>query len=166
MADTDIHTYADMWGDLRGRTIYPNEARRVYRNLGLSEGHHDISHNSDEAAFTSVRAIHKHLWEQNTKLYELLKATPDGEGTLWDHTLVVHWNELGQGDSHSIDDALVVLAGGAHQYFRRGRLVDFDNETSFSDMLVTCFHYMGFDDVTEFGDERLRSAGSLVDVTA
>jgi hypothetical protein len=29
-----IHTYADMWGDLRGRCIYPNEARRVYLNRG------------------------------------------------------------------------------------------------------------------------------------
>lgn len=143
-----------------------NTSNRVYANLGLDVGHHDISHLSDDEAFTQVRAIHKHLWEQNTKLYELLKATPDGDGTLWDHTLVVHWNELGQGDSHSITDSLVVLAGGAHGYFRRGRLVDYDNETSFSDLLVTCFHYMGFDDVTEFGDERLRMKGSLMDVTA
>ncbi len=30
----DIHTYADQWGDIRGRTIFPNEALRVYRNLG------------------------------------------------------------------------------------------------------------------------------------
>lgn len=30
----EMHTYADMWGDLRGRTIYPNEARRAYLNLG------------------------------------------------------------------------------------------------------------------------------------
>lgn len=30
----EIHTYVDMWGDLRGRTIYPNEARRVYLNRG------------------------------------------------------------------------------------------------------------------------------------
>ena len=30
----EIHTYADMWGDIRGRTIYPNEARRAYLNLG------------------------------------------------------------------------------------------------------------------------------------
>ena len=143
-----------------------NTSNRVYRNLGLDIGHHDISHVSDDSAFVDIRKIHKHLWEENTKLYELLKATPDGDGTLWDHTLVVHWNELGQGDSHSIDDALVVLAGGAHQYFRGGRLLDFDNDTSFSDMLVTCFHYMGFDDVTEFGDERLRLKGSLTDVTA
>jgi hypothetical protein len=36
----EIHTYADMWGDLRGRTIYPNEARRAYLNLGdAAPGH-------------------------------------------------------------------------------------------------------------------------------
>ncbi len=33
-ATSEIHTYADMWGDLRGRCIYPNEARRVYLNRG------------------------------------------------------------------------------------------------------------------------------------
>jgi hypothetical protein len=36
----DFHTYADKWGDIRGRTIYPNEARRAYLNLGEeSPGH-------------------------------------------------------------------------------------------------------------------------------
>jgi hypothetical protein len=142
-----------------------NTSNRVYKNLGLSAGHHDISHNSDEASYGSIRQIHKHLWTQNTKLYELLKATPDGDGTLWDHTLVVHWNELGQGDSHSINDALVVFAGRAHDHFRRGRLVDFKNKASFSDMLVTCFQYMGFTDVTQFGDARLRLTGTLANVT-
>jgi hypothetical protein len=143
-----------------------NTSNRVYKNLGLTLGHHDISHVSDEASFASIRKIHNHLWTQNTKLYELLKATPDGDGTLWDHTLVVHWNELGQGDSHSINDALVVLAGKAHGYFRTGRLIDFANKTSFSDMLVTCFHYMGFSDVTEFGDARVRLKGALANVAA
>jgi hypothetical protein len=33
---SEIHTYADMWGDIRGRCIYPNEARRVYFNRGGS----------------------------------------------------------------------------------------------------------------------------------
>ena len=31
---SEIHTYADMWGDIRGRCIYPNERRRVYLNRG------------------------------------------------------------------------------------------------------------------------------------
>ncbi len=143
-----------------------NTSNRVYRNLGLSEGHHDISHLGTDESFATIRSIHEHLWTQNTKLYELLKATPEAEGTLWDHTLIVHWNELGQGDVHSINDALVVLAGGAHGYFTKGKLLDYDNDASFSDMLVSCFHYMGFDDVTDFGDERLRLVGSLDDLRA
>ncbi|MFO0597839.1 MAG: FG-GAP-like repeat-containing protein [Myxococcaceae bacterium] len=32
----DIHTYADRWGDIRGRELYPNEARRVYLNRGAA----------------------------------------------------------------------------------------------------------------------------------
>lgn len=36
-AGPEIHTYADMWGDLRGRTIFPNEARRAYLNLGARD---------------------------------------------------------------------------------------------------------------------------------
>ncbi|KYF57655.1 hypothetical protein BE08_24510 [Sorangium cellulosum] len=138
-----------------------NTSNRVYSNLGLSEGHHDISHNSDAAAFADIRKIHKHLWQQNTKLYDILKNTSDGDGTLWDHTLVVHWNELGQGDTHSIHDTMVVLAGKAHDYFRRGRLLDFKGKRSFADMLVSCFHYMGFEDMTSFGEDVLNMEGAL-----
>ena len=141
--------------------------RDRYKNLGLSDGHHDISHISDDDSFAKIRMIHKHLWEQSVTLHELLKATPDGQGqTLWDNTLVVHWNELGQGDSHSEDDALVVFAGGAGGYFKMGRLIDFQNKASFADMLVSCFQYMGFSDVTSFGDPLLNSGGPLPGLTA
>jgi hypothetical protein len=143
-----------------------NTSNRVYRNLGLEEGHHDISHNSDDAAFVKIRSIHKHLWTMSTSLYEGLKAVPEGDGTLWDNTLVVHWNELGQGDSHSENDALIVMAGGGGNYFRRGRYIDYDNDQTFADMLVSCFHYMGFEDVTSFGDDRLNSGGPLPGLTA
>lgn len=132
-----------------------NTNQRVYRNLGLRDGHHDISHRTDEESFASIRQIHRHLWTQSLGLYEQLLATPDGEGNLWDHTLVVHWNELGQGDTHSTDDCLVVLAGGADGHFRRGRLLDYDGDGAFSTLLVSCFHFMGFEDVQTFGDERL-----------
>ena len=93
-----------------------NTSSRVYTSLGMTEGHHDISHKSDDASFTKIRAIHKHLWTQTTKLYEELKKIPEAGGTMWDHTLIVHWNELGQGDSHTIRNNMVILAGGAHNY--------------------------------------------------
>lgn len=142
-----------------------NTSNRIYANLGHTEGHHDISHNNTPEAFTKIRAIHKHLWTQNTKLYDALKAMPDGDGTMWDRTLVVHWNELAQGDTHAINNQLVIFAGAAANAFRRGRMIDFANKASFSDMLVTCHQYMGFTDVTTFGDTRLAGAGALAGLT-
>ena len=144
-----------------------NTSNRVYTNLGMTQGHHDISHISTDDAFAQIRQIHKHLWEESVKLHDLLKATPDGMGqTLWDNTLVVHWNELGQGDVHSENDALVVFAGGAGGYFNMGRLIDFQNKASFADMLVSCFQYMGYSDVTSFGDPLLNSGAPLAGLTA
>ncbi|MDB4980272.1 MAG: hypothetical protein JWM82_1024 [Myxococcales bacterium] len=143
-----------------------NTSDRVYKNLGMTDGHHTMSHVSTDASFANIRAIHKHLWTQNTKLYETLKAVPDGNGTLWDNTLVVHWNELAQGDTHAINNSMVILAGAAQNAFRRGRMLDFQNKSSFSDMLLSCFGYMGLADVTTFGDTRLALTGKpLVGLT-
>jgi uncharacterized protein DUF1552 len=144
-----------------------NTSNRVYRNLGITDGHHDISHIGDAASFDKIRAIHKHLWTQNTNLYDQLKAVTEGDGTLWDHTLLVHWNELAQGDSHQTDNSLVVLAGAAHDYFRRGRYVDLSSaaHNTFSDLLTVCFNYMGFTDVNTFGDPRLSSGAPVTGLT-
>jgi len=142
-----------------------NTSNRIYANLGMTEGHHDISHQNTTDAFTKIRTIHKHLWTQNLKLYETLKGMPDGDGTLWDKTLVVHWNELAQGDTHAINNNLVIFAGKADNAFRRGRYIDFANKQSFSDMLITCHQYMGFSDVTSFGDSRLAGTGPLQGLT-
>jgi len=142
-------------------------SQRVYQDLSVNEGHHDVSHKSDADSFAQIRSIHTHLWQNTTTLYQELLAMPDADGTLWDSTAIVHWNELGQGDTHSVDDALVVIAGGADGFFSKGRLIDLERGGSFSDLLVAAFHYMGFDDVTEFGDPRLSNGtGPLPGVIA
>lgn len=145
-----------------------NTSNRVYKNLGMTEGHHDISHEGTPESFVNIRAIKKHLWQLTTGLYDELKALPEGDtgGSVWDNTLVVHWDELGQGDSHTTNNNLVILAGGNAGYFQRGRLNDYDNDVGFASILVSCFHYMGFTDVTEFGDTRLNDGGPLPGITA
>jgi hypothetical protein len=145
-----------------------NTSNRVYKNLGMTEGHHDISHEGTPDSFVKIRQIKKHLWTLTTKLYDELKALPEGDtgGSVWDNTLVVHWDELGQGDSHTTNSNLVILAGGNAGYFQRGRLNNYDNDVGFASILVSCFHYMGFTDVTEFGDTRLNDGGPLAGITA
>ena len=78
-------------------------------------------------------------------------------GLLDDRSRLVPYLRAGFRETQA--DFLVVLAGGAHGYFRPGRLVEYDNDAAFSDMLAMCFQYMGFADVTTFGDERLSNGG-------
>lgn len=143
-----------------------NTSNRVYRNLGLEEGHHDISHKSDDDSFAQIRQIHRHLWGLSTPLYDELMATPEGDGSLWDNTLIVHWNELGQGDAHSTNDILTIFAGGMGGYFAKGRYLNLRNDVGFSEMLVSCLHYMGFEDADVFGDQRLANGGPVPGITA
>jgi hypothetical protein len=143
-----------------------NTSNRLYADLGMVEGHHDISHQTTADAFANIHTIHQHLWTMSTNLYEILKSTPEGDGTLWDNTMIVHWNELGQGDVHSTNDQLVIFAGGMAGYFQRGYYENFHNDVGFSEMLVSCFHYMGFEDVDLFGDERLAEGGPVPGITA
>ena len=139
-----------------------NTNDRVYSNPGLSQGHHAISHNSDAASYASIRAIKKYLFAQSTKLHDELKALPEAGKTVWDRTVVMHWSELSQGDTHQKDKDLVVLAGGADGYFRMGRMLDLtgNSKRGFSNLLVSLWNYMGFPSVTTWGDPLLMPDGA------
>lgn len=141
-----------------------NTSDRSYPELGFSEGHHTISHDSSDAAFTKIRAIMGLLHQTTvTELYGALKAIPEGGGTVYDNTMVMHWSELAQGDTHSNSNNLVMFGGGgAKQYFRTGRYVNLaaNASNSFSDLQLHVFRYLGFSDVTSWGDPLL-SKGAL-----
>jgi hypothetical protein len=139
-----------------------NTSDRVYGNLGMTEGHHTISHSSDDAAFTKIRAIKKYLFDQSTKLHDELMAIPEGGKTVFDNTLVVHWSELSQGDTHQKDKDVVVMATGNSGVFRTGRFLDFNSASKrgFSNMLLNCWQFMGYSDVTSWGDPLLMPGGA------
>lgn len=140
-----------------------NTSDRVYRELGHTDGHHTNSHDSSAAAFTRIRQIIRLLHQRSVDgIYAELKAIPEGDGsTVYDNTLVMHWSELSQGDTHGNSNNLVMFGGGAKKIFRTGRYVNLASQQrkSFSDLLVNCFHFMGFNDVTSFGDPLLSQGG-------
>lgn len=139
-----------------------NTSDRVYSNLGLTEGHHSLSHLSDGTAFTKIRSVKKYLFDQSTRLHDELMALPEAGKTVFDNTLVVHWSELSQGDTHQKDKDLVVMATGQSGVFRTGRMLDFNAapKKAFSNMLISCWHFMGYSDVTSWGDPLLMPGGT------
>jgi hypothetical protein len=94
------------------------------RWLGVDEGHHELSHEPDnnEKAQEKLTKINKWFCEQLAYLAKRLSETPEpgGQGSLLDNTLIVWTNELGQGNSHTLDNIPFVLLGGGLD-FKMGR---------------------------------------------
>ncbi|MBI4607267.1 MAG: DUF1552 domain-containing protein [Planctomycetes bacterium] len=94
------------------------------RWLGVEKGHHSLSHEPDSNAEAQEQLTRINRWycEQLAYLARRLAETPEpgGGGTLLDNTLVVWTNELGKGNSHTLNDIPFVLVGGGLG-FRTGR---------------------------------------------
>jgi Protein of unknown function (DUF1552) len=100
------------------------------RWLGVEESHHELSHNpdSDRASQDKLTRINRWYCEQLAYLVRRLAETPEpgGTGSLLDNTLVVWTNELGKGNSHTLDNIPFVLVGNGLD-FRMGRSLRYSN---------------------------------------
>ena len=92
--------------------------------LGVEQGHHELSHNGDDdtASQEKLTKINKWYAEQVAYLAKRLAETPEpgGSGSLLDNTLIVWTNELGKGNSHTLDNIPFVLVGNGLD-FNMGR---------------------------------------------
>jgi len=97
--------------------------------LDVSNGHHELSHEKDDNEEARQKLIRINQWFCGELRYlaEKLANTPEpgGEGSLLDHTLIVWTNELGMGNSHTLDNIPFVLVGGGFG-FQMGRSLKLD----------------------------------------
>jgi hypothetical protein len=132
--------------------------------LGVKEGHHSLSHEPDDnaAARASLIKINRWFCEQMAYLAQRLSETPEpgGEGSLLDNTTIVWTNELGKGNSHTLDDIPWVIVGGGAG-FQMGRSLKFKNEkTPHNRLLMALAHSFGHE-ITRFGNPDFCAAGPL-----
>lgn len=94
--------------------------------LDIKDGHHGLSHEPDKDEVTQAKLVKINKWFAGELHYlaQKLASTPEpgGEGTLLDNTLIVWTNELGKGNSHTLDNIPFVLLGGGFG-FEMGRSV-------------------------------------------
>jgi hypothetical protein len=134
--------------------------------LGIEEGQHDLSHEPDdnEEAQTKLTKINKWYCEQIVYLLQRLAETPEpgGDGSLLDNTLVLWTNELGQGNSHTLNNIPFVLVGGGLD-FRMGRSLKFD-KAPHNRLLMSLAHGFGHH-IERFGNPDHCKRGPLSDLT-
>ncbi len=130
--------------------------------LGIDENHHTLSHEPDSNADaqTKLTKINKWYCEQLAYLTKKLAETPEpgGSGSLLDNTQIVWTNELGQGNSHTLDNIPFVLVGGGFDY-KLGRCLKYD-KVPHNRLLLSFAHGMGHM-LDRFGNPDYCSDGPL-----
>ena len=134
--------------------------------LGIHEGQHDLSHEPDSNKEAQEKLTKVNHWycTQMAYLVQRLAETkePDGTGTLLDNTTVLWTNELGQGNSHTLEDIPFVLVGNGLG-FKMGRSVRF-GRVPHNRLLMSLADAFGHR-VTKFGNPDFCGAGTLPGLT-
>ena len=110
---------------------------RVYPECGVTQSHHSVSHHGGKpemmAQMATICTYHVSLFSQ---FLEKLRATPDGDGSLLDHSLILYGGGLGDGNGHTHFNLPAVLAGGAGG-LKGGRHLRYPEGTPMTNLLLT-----------------------------
>jgi hypothetical protein len=133
------------------------------RWLGVEEGHHSLSHDPDDNKESYNKLLKINTWfaDQFAYLAKRLADTPEpaGEGSMLDHTLLVWMNELGKGNSHTLDNIPCVMLGGAPG-FQMGRSLHHE-KVPHNRLWLSVAHAMGHTGLKSFGKAELSAGGPL-----
>jgi Protein of unknown function (DUF1552) len=111
---------------------------RTYPGIGVPEGHHPVSHHQNDAhniqQNTKINAYHVSLFAH---FLEKLRNTPDGDGTLLDHSIMLYGAGMGDGDQHTPVDLPIAIVGGGCGRMTGGRHVKYPMNTPFMNLGLT-----------------------------
>ncbi|MEX1023862.1 MAG: DUF1552 domain-containing protein [Planctomycetota bacterium] len=93
--------------------MFANEgSNRAYRQLGVKEGHHSLSHHREEAdKVGAIRRINRYHTELLASVFDALKASPLGDSSVYDETIIVYGSGLADGNRHQHENLPVLVAG-------------------------------------------------------
>jgi hypothetical protein len=132
------------------------------RWLDINEGHHSLSHEPDKNQDAQAKLEKINIWfsQQLAYLAKRLRDTPEtnGQGNMLDNTTIVWVNELGKGNSHTLDDLPIVLVGG--QGGENPGFFEVPRKTPHNRLLISLAHHMGHK-IQSFGEEKWSTEGPL-----
>jgi hypothetical protein len=131
---------------------------RTYPEIGVPDPHHPLSHHANNpekmAKMARINAYHVSLFAY---FLDKLKSTPDGEGTLLDHSLLLYGSGMGNPDVHDHIDLPIVVAGGAAGRVKGARHVRYTEPTPLANLHLTLLDRAGIR-MEKFADSNGRVA--------
>src|SRR5678810_1205283 len=117
---------------------------RTFPMLGISEGFHPASHHQNNPErlenLTKINTYHVSLVAH---LLERLRDTPDGDGNLLDHSLILYGSGMSNSNVHNHSPLPILVAGGAAGKLKGGRHVKYPENTPMANLLLTILDKAG-----------------------
>ncbi len=111
---------------------------RTYNDIGIADAHHPLSHHLDDPAkigiMSKINTYHVSLFAD---FVEKMSATPDGDGSLLDHSLLLYGAGMSNSNAHAPTNLPVMLVGGAAGGLKGGRHIRFAETTPMANLLVS-----------------------------
>ena len=124
---------------------------RTYPEIGVPDPHHPLTHHRGHPDFiekvTKINCFHVELF---AKFVEKLKTTPDGDGSLLDHSAILYGCALSDGNAHSNFDLPLLVAGHAGG-LRGGQHLASEAKTPVANLFVQLLNGVGVE-VEKFSD--------------
>lgn len=116
--------------------------QRVYPEIQITEPHHALSHHGGneamQAQLVKLNVYHMTMFE---KFLARLESTPEGDGTLLDHSMILFGSSMSESNNHERHDLPTLLVGG---FAGRGaRLVEAEPETPNANFLLSLGRHFG-----------------------
>ena len=116
---------------------------RSFPEIGVSDGHHQISHHQHKAEnLDQIAKIDEFYVEQFAWFLEKLKNTPDGNGNLLDNSMILYGGGIRDGDRHDHADLPLILAGHGGK-LKQGRVITADQGTPMTNLYLSLIDRMG-----------------------
>jgi hypothetical protein len=123
--------------------IGKEQSARPYPQIGVPEAHHPLSHHDNVPELVAqMSKINKYHAELFSKYLAKLRATPDGDGTLLDHMMILYGSGISNSTRHAPENLPLLLAGGGAGRLKGGRHIVYKEKPSMANLLVTIMDKM------------------------
>ncbi len=117
---------------------------RTYPEIGVADPHHPLTHNGGDpeklAKVAKINAFHVSLFSY---FLQKLKATPEGNGSLLDHSVYLYGSGMGNPDVHDHVNLPILVAGGAAGKLEGGRHIKYPEPTPLANLHLTLLEKVG-----------------------
>ena len=119
-------------------------SQRVYPEIGITEPHHSMSHHGNDAQ-KIANLVKLNTWHVSlfAKFIDRMKNTPDGDGSLLDHSLILYGSGMSESNTHLRLDVPTLLMGGDGGRVKGNRHIRADKETPLANFMLGLGHRFG-----------------------